>query len=310
MRAVGVESLDEGPKIFDLPVPQPGAGEVLVKVANSSINGFDVSVASGRVQSFMEHRFPVVLGKDFAGTVEAVGDGVTRFSNGDDVFGVLVRGYVGDGTWAEYVVVPEAIGITTRPRDVDPAAAGSLGLAGTVAHLTVAAASRQDGDVVLIGGATGGVGAMAIQLAVENGARVIATARPGEASEFVSRLGAHHTVDYTGDVAAQVREIAAHGVDAAIHLAGDGSELAALVKPGGRFASTLGVGPDQLEGYDVEATAVMAMPTADVLDGLAERVVTGALHVPIGRTFTLEEAPGAIQEFAQGSLGKFAVTVP
>jgi NADPH:quinone reductase-like Zn-dependent oxidoreductase len=309
MRAVGLESFDEGPKILELPDPKPDPGEVLVKVTNSSINGFDVSVAAGIAKDYMEHRFPVVLGKDFAGTIEAVGEGVASVSEGDAVFGVLMREYVGEGTFADYAVVPEAIGITKLPQGLNPATAGALGLAGTAAHLCVAGASPAEREVLLIGGATGGVGALALQLAVKNGVRVIGTARPGEESEFVSGLGAHHTVDYTRDLAAQVREIAPDGVDAAIHLAGDGLELAGLVKSGGRFASTMGIGPDQLEDHDIEATAVMAMPTADVLDDLAKRVVAGALHVPIGRTFNLEEVPKALQQFAQGTIGKLAVTV-
>ena len=153
------------------------------------------------------------------------------------------------------------------------------------------------------------MGAKAIQLAARRGASVIATARPGEEAHFVTGLGAKHTVDYTADLAPQVRAIAADGVDAAIHLAGDGLELAGLVRPGGRFASTLGVGTDQLSDKDLEATAVVAMPTRDVLDTLAEEVVAGELHVAIGRTYELEQVPQAIKEFAQGSLGKYAVTI-
>src|SRR5918996_559841 len=112
MRAIGLESFEEGPKLLDLPVPEVGPGEVLVKVSFASINGYDVSVAAGRVKDYMEHRFPVVLGKDFAGTVEAVGDGVTRGEPGELVFGVFMRGYVGDGTFADYVIIPESIGLT------------------------------------------------------------------------------------------------------------------------------------------------------------------------------------------------------
>jgi len=104
------------------------------------------------------------------------------------------------------------------------------------------------GQTVLISGATGGVGAYAVQLAAARGARIIATARPGEAADFVLRLGAAHAVDYTGDLAAQVRSISPGGVDAVIHLAGDGLRFADLVVPGGRFASTPGLGPEQLGG--------------------------------------------------------------
>jgi NADPH:quinone reductase-like Zn-dependent oxidoreductase len=114
---------------------------VLVKVSAASVNGFDVSVASGRLQGMMEHRFPVVLGKDFAGTVEAVGDGVTSVEVGDRVFGVLMREYLGPGTFGEFAVIPEAIGLAKIPEGVDPALAGVLGLAGAAAHGSLQAIS-------------------------------------------------------------------------------------------------------------------------------------------------------------------------
>src|SRR2546429_7474521 len=106
MRAVVVSEPGAKPAPTEVPTPQPGAGEVLVKVQASSVNGFDLSVAGGHVVGMMEHRFPVVLGKDFAGTVEAVGEGVTRFAVGDKVFGVVTKAFLGDGGFCEYVAVP------------------------------------------------------------------------------------------------------------------------------------------------------------------------------------------------------------
>ena len=309
MRAVGLESFEEQPKVLDQPVPEPGPGEVLVKVSHSSVNGMDVAVASGMVRDFMEHRFPVVLGKDFAGIVEAVGEGVTSVSEGDRVFGVLVRDYVGDGTFAEYVVVPEAIGLTTIPTELDLAVAGGLGLAGATAYQSVSAVALKTGDTVLIAGATGGVGSKSIQLAASRGATVIATARPGKEADFVTDLGAHHTIDYADDIPSQVSTIAPEGVDAVIHLAGDPIPLAELVRAGGRFASTLGVGPDQLSTKDLKATAIVNMPERNTLDELATRAASGQLRVFIERTYRLEDVPQALKDFAQGTLGKFGVTV-
>jgi NADPH2:quinone reductase len=309
MRAVGLESFEEGVKVLDLPKPQAGPDDVLVKISHSSVNGFDVSVASGMAKNYMEHRFPVVLGKDFAGTVEDVGNGVTSASTGDGVFGVLMSQHVGPGTFAEYAVIPEAIGLATVPSGLDLAMAGALGLAGTAAYMTVNAVSPSAEETILIGGATGGVGAKAIQLALLKGARVIATARQGEEAKFVSELGAQHTVDYTGDVAAQVREIVPQGVDAAIHLAGDGVALAELVKSGGRFASTMGVGEEQLAGKDLQVTAIMAMPTREILDELAQHAVAGNLRVPVQRFYSLEEAPQAMEDFTQGAIGKYGIRI-
>lgn len=309
MRAIALSDFDSAPELHDLPVPEPGPGEVLVRVHAASLNGFDVAVAYGMVKGMMEHRFPVVLGKDYAGTVEAVGDGVTSVEAGDEVFGVLMRDYVGDGTFAEFVVVPESIGLTKIPAQLDHATAGALGLAGAAAHDCIEAIGPSSGETVLICGATGGVGSEAIQLAVARRAEVIATAKPGEEADFVKALGAHHTVDYTAEVTAQVLAMRPNGVDAALHLVGDGLELADVVAPGGRFASTLGLGPDQLSGKDVEATAVVAMPTAEVLDRLAGEVAEGRLRVPVQRTYKLEEVPQAIADFAAGSLGKLAINI-
>ncbi len=130
MRAIAVESFEAGPVLLELSVPEPGPGEVLVKVRHASVNGFDVAVAGGMVKDLMEHRFPFVLGKDFAGTVEAIGDGVSRAAVGDDVFGVLMREYIGDGTFADFVVVPEAIGLTKIPSGLEQSDAGVLGSRG------------------------------------------------------------------------------------------------------------------------------------------------------------------------------------
>src|SRR3954471_2200274 len=133
MRAFALPTADAQPAVTDVPDPSPRPGEVLVRVAASSLNGFDASVASGRLHGMMEHRFPVVLGKDFAGTVEAVGEGVSQFAPRDDVFGVVMKPHLGDGGIGELLVVPADQCIAAIPEGVEPTAAGSLGLAGTAA---------------------------------------------------------------------------------------------------------------------------------------------------------------------------------
>jgi NADPH:quinone reductase-like Zn-dependent oxidoreductase len=305
MRAVVISEQGADPALGDVPTPRPGAGEVLVRVRASSVNGFDTSVAAGRLAGMMEHRFPVVLGKDFAGTVTAVGDGVTRFTVGQPVFGVVTKPFLGDGGFGEYVTVPDQIGITALPEGVDVTTAGALGLAGTAALDALAAVAPEPGHTVLVSGATGGVGAIAVQYAAAAGARVIATARPGAEAEFVRGLGAVDVVDHTGDLPAQVRRISPGGVDAVLHLAGDGSTLAGLLTEKGRLASLLGFGPDQHPA----ATFVLANPSADTLDRLAADVATGRLTVPVTSTYPLEDVPAAFDDYATGTLGKIAITV-
>src|SRR5215207_2629657 len=109
MKAIATTEHGAQPQLAEVATPQPGPGEVLVKVQASSVNGFDTSVAAGYLAGMMEHRYPVVLGKDFAGTVEAVGAGVTRFNVGDAVFGVVTKPFLGDGGFGEYVTVPDEV---------------------------------------------------------------------------------------------------------------------------------------------------------------------------------------------------------
>nr|MDT0665373.1 alcohol dehydrogenase catalytic domain-containing protein [Micromonospora sp. DSM 115978] len=143
------------------------------------MNGFDLSVAAGYLAGMMEHRYPLVLGKDFAGTVAAVGDGVSRFSVGDAVFGVVTKPFLGDGGFGEYVTVPEQVGIAALPEGVDLTVAGALGLAGTAAVDALDAASPQTGETVLVSGATGGVGAIAVQYAEAVERRELAGGKAG-----------------------------------------------------------------------------------------------------------------------------------
>ncbi|SEL54447.1 NADPH:quinone reductase [Blastococcus sp. DSM 46786] len=305
MRAFVVPSADAEPTVTEVPDPTPGPGEVLVRVATSSLNGFDLSVAAGYLQGMMEHRFPVVLGKDFAGTVEAVGEGVTRFAPGDAVLGVVTKAHLGDGGFGELLVVHEGDFITAVPEGLDLRSAGALGLAGTAALDTLNAAGVQAGQTVLVSGATGGVGALAVQYAAAAGATVIATARRGEEADLVTELGAQHTVDYTGDVAAQVRAIAPEGVGAIVHLAGDGAELAGLLKPGGKIGSTMGYGPEQ----NPAATFVMANPSADTLARLAADAAAGRIRVPITVTYSLDDVPRAFEDFRSGTRGKICIEI-
>ncbi|BEL06285.1 NADP-dependent oxidoreductase [Actinoplanes sichuanensis] len=303
MKAVVITEQGAAPRSVDIAKPQPGAGEVLVKVRASSINGFDTAVVAGYLAAMMEHRYPVVLGKDFAGTVEAVGAGVTRFAVGDTVFGVVTKAFLGDGGFGEYVTVPQAIGIAKLPDGVDVNVAGALGLAGTAAVDALDAVAPRAGETVLISGATGGVGAIAVQYAAAAGATVIATAKPGAETEFVRGLGAHTVVDHTGDLPAQVRAASPAGVDAVLHLAGDSATLITLLTEKGRIASTLG--PVEHPA----STAVMATPTETTLDRLAGDLAAGRLTVPVAGTYSLDEVPAAFADFAGGTLGKISITV-
>ena len=189
MKAIATTDFGAPVTLVEISTPEPGEGEILVRVASSSINGFDLSVASGRLKGMMEHRFPVVLGKDFAGTVETVGPGVDGFAEGDTVFGVVMKPELGDGSFGERVATPAAFAARV-PDGLDAATAGALGLAGTAAHDAVEAVEPQHSETALVSGATGGVGIIAIQLLKARRAHIIATASTDQEIAFVKERGA------------------------------------------------------------------------------------------------------------------------
>jgi NADPH:quinone reductase-like Zn-dependent oxidoreductase len=308
MKTISIAEFNADPIARDVPIPVPADGEVLVDVEFASVNGMDAMTWAGYIEGMMPYELPITLGRDFSGTVSALGAGVEGLAVGDPVFGMLMSMPLHAGTFAESITVP-TWGLTKRPSGLDTKSAGALGLAGTAAKTAVDALAPTAGQTVLVVGATGGVGAIAIQLAKAKGATVIATAATPEEVAFVRGLGADETVDYRGDLAAAVRALYPDGVDAVLHAAGDGVALAEVVAPGGRFASTLGVGPDQFAGRDINATVVMAIPSSDTLAALAAAVADGTLRVPIGNTYPLDQVSQALKDFTSGTVGKIAVAV-
>jgi NADPH:quinone reductase-like Zn-dependent oxidoreductase len=309
MKAFTVTARDTQPAVQDLPQPEPAADEVLVGVEAATVNGFDISVAAGYVFDLLPHEFPIVLGRDFVGTVTAVGDRVTDIAVGDRVAGVIPGADLGPrtGTFAEHVSTP-ATAVTRIPEGIEAQQAAVIGLAGVAAHDALEALDVQPGETVLVSGATGGAGSVALQLAREAGATVIATARPGEEEEYVRGLGAQHTVDWSADLTATVRNITADGVDKALHFAGDAASIGQLVRSGGAVASTLGATPEALGRDDITLAAIMATATADKLAHLLGLVADGKVRVNIEATVPLDRAQEALDLFTNGTLGKVLIT--
>ncbi|WP_132991882.1 NADP-dependent oxidoreductase [Gordonia zhaorongruii] len=309
MQALALGAFDQTPALTQVATPEPAPGEARVRVHAASVNGFDLSVGKGMLQGMMEHRFPVVLGKDFAGTVDAIGDGVEDYAVGDRVFGVVTKDFLGDGSFGEYVTVPVQVGIARLPGGVDFERGGALGLAGTAALNAFDAAGIEAGQTVLVVGATGGVGQQAVQLAARAGATVIATAHTEAEITVVTDLGAARTVDHTGDLSAQVREIAPDGVDAVLHFAGSPDPVAALVKPGGVFVSTMLRSPEEVQAEGVRVESIYAQPATETLERVAANEASGHTRVTVQQVFGLDDAPAAFERFAQGTLGKIVVRV-
>lgn len=315
MRAFTLESFDDQPAVRDIPKPEPSAEEILVRVPPAGVNGFDVALANHLTKGIMQHEFPVILGREFAGVVEEAGSSVTRFVPDDKVIGAIgAWPVVRDGSWAEYVVLGEKAAIAPKPKTLDFEQAGVLPWTGLTALLALEALSLTKGDRLLVVGATGGVGSFAVQLAERQGATVIATARPGAEEELVRGLGAAETIDYsTVSVVEAARKRFPEGIEALLDLvdqAEDFAELAQLVIAGGRAATTLNAADvEKLAAQDLTATNIMVVPDGDRLGQLTELADAGALQVPVQDAYPLERAADAIEAFQGGTRGKLAIAV-
>ena len=308
MKVFALQEFDRAPEVTEVDLPTPGPGEVRVRVRAASLNGFDLSVANSYLKGMMEHRFPVVLGRDFAGEVDAVGPEVDGFQVGDRVFGVVMKDALGDGSFGEYVTVPVAFGIARLPDGIDFTAAAALGLAGTAAVDAFDAADVNSGSTVLVAGATGGVGQQVLQLAVRAGATVIATAHSAEEVELVTRLGGAHTVDYRGDLVEQVRSLSPDGVDVVLHFAGD-PPLVAVVKPGRTLVSTMLRSAEDVPVENVKVVSIYASPSTATLNRVARHQAEKHTTVTVQRVYDLEQTGEAIEQFAAGTLGKLVISI-
>jgi NADPH:quinone reductase-like Zn-dependent oxidoreductase len=171
MQAVVVSSPGEAATVVEVPVPEVHAGQVLVRVLAAGLNPLDNAIAAGLMTEMVRHDYPVVLGRDAAGIVEAVGGGVSGITVGDAVVGhVLFAPPIQRGTLAEFAVLP-AERVVPKPEGLDFVTAAAIPLAGAAAVACVDAVAPEPGETVLIVGASGGVGSYAVQLAAGRGNR-------------------------------------------------------------------------------------------------------------------------------------------
>jgi NADPH2:quinone reductase len=309
MKAFALISPDKPAGLVELPDPGVSAGAVRVRVRAASVNGFDVFQANGYLFAVMEHQFPTIIGRDFAGIVDAVGEGRTDFAVGDAVFGfVSSTPPLHDGTYAELLSGGRELVLAAKPAGLSFEVAAALTLVGATALDAVDAIEVGPGDTVLVVGATGGVGSIVVQLAAQRGASVIATAKAGTHDAFVRALGAADTVDYAvGDVAESVRGRYPAGIDALIDLVDRGGAftgMAKLVRDGGHIASSMGAADvEGLAARGIRATNLMGSPTSEKLASLAAQVAARTLRVEVQQTFPLADAPAAFAVFTAGTRG-------
>ena len=298
-----------GPEVLDLqevPEPHAGPGEVRVRVAAAGLNPMDWGISSRpEAAARFGITVPSGFGCDFAGVVDEVGGGVTGFAVGDRVYG----GALGRAA-ADFAVIKTPTGASDAlfhtPDGISDEVASVLAVAGSTAAAALAAIDPRSGDTVLIGGAAGGVGIFAVQLARLAGATVIGTASEGT-FEFLRQLGTE-PVAYGPGLADRVRALAPRGVHAATDLFGtETAETAlALGVPPERI-STIAVGPNPPGG--VRATGgIDAAP--DALERITDAILAGKITVPIAAVFPVEQIRDAVTLQAVRHVhGKIVVTL-
>lgn len=285
--------------------PPVGPDTVLVRARATSVNPVDWKVREGYLQGAFPHHLPVIPGWDLAGVVEAVGPAVrTGLQVGDEVFGYVRRDDVCFGTSAELVPAPERT-LARKPTSLSFEEAASLPLVGLTAWQALTEALEvREGDRVLVHAGAGGVGHVAIQIAVALGAEVVATASPAN-HDFLRELGATEVIDYS---AGPISEQLSAPVDAVLDLIGgealedapkqvrDSSRIASVIDP----QTVLGLGGHY----------VFVRPDRDGLEALARLADDGKLRVEVAETYPLDEIADAHRLSEDGHVrGKVAVTV-
>jgi NADPH:quinone reductase-like Zn-dependent oxidoreductase len=282
-------------KYEDFPDPVAGPGEVLVRVAATSVNPIDWKMRSGAAKERFPMQFPGILGRDIAGTVRSLGEGVTGFAPGDKVIAL------GKAAYAELAVV-KADEVTHIPEAFDLIQAAALPLVAlTGEQLITRGTAIKQGETVLVTGAAGSVGRAAVWTAKKAGAVVIAGVRKSQL-EVAGRLGADHTLALDDEDAMQKLGF----VDAvADTVGGKTAELMlSKVKQGGVFATVVALPENAHLHPTVKTLRVMAVPDSAKLRELAEDVVAGRLLIPVDRMIPLADAAEGHKAAEKGGIGK------
>jgi NADPH:quinone reductase-like Zn-dependent oxidoreductase len=296
MKAIVVHQYG-GPEVLkfeDYPDPAPGPGEVLVKVAATSVNPIDFKRRAGLTKDFYPLHFPGLIGVDIAGTVVKIGQGVEGFSAGDHVFAMA------DNTYAEFCVVKAAM-LAKIPKGLDLIRAAALPLVTVTGNQLLSATGIKAGQTVMVVGAVGNVGRSAVFTAKDRGALVIAGVLKRQMDE-AKTVGADQVVA-TDDDAAIANLPPLNAVADTV----DGrtaEKLIAKVKPGGVFASVEGAPQNAAKFPSVKVVAVFSKFDRKTLEFMAEAVRDGKLVIPIGETLPLSKAAEAQAAAEKGGIGK------
>ncbi|MET7797122.1 NADP-dependent oxidoreductase [Streptomyces decoyicus] len=296
-----------GPEVLeytDRPDPKVGPDSFLIRVKAAGVNPVDWKIVAGYLDPMMDVHFPLVPGWDVAGVVEAVGADATEYEVGDEVIGYVRKDEVQHGTYAELVAAPVRT-LARKPASLSWQQAAGLPLAGLTAYQALARVGTKAGETVLVHAAAGGVGSLAVQIAVAQGARVIGTASERNHA-FLRSLGAE-PVTYGDGLADRVRALAPEGVDAAVDFVGGGvvDVSQELLKDRSRVAS-IADGEVKSKGGHM----VWVRPDTDDLTALGALADAGKLTVPVEVIIPLPEAAEAFRRSMAGrARGKIVLEV-
>lgn len=306
MKAVQIHEYG-GPEVLkyeDVPRPQPEPGEILIRIHAAGVNPIDWKIREGYLKDRVT--LPMILGRDFSGVVYTIGSDVSKFKEGDEVYG-LAR-FSGPGSYAEYTVVGES-DMALKPRSLDFIHASGIPLAVTAAWQALFdTANLSAGQTVLIHGAAGGVGHYATQLAKWKGAKVIGTAL-GSDVDFVRELGTDKAID----VKKTRFEDVVHDVDVVLDLIGRDTQERSwqVLKKGGILVSTVGIqSPDAPDKYGVRGVGLVARTDPEELAKIAELIDEGHVKPAVQTVFPLSEAAKAHELLQSGTVhGKVVLKV-
>ncbi|NYE93909.1 NADPH:quinone reductase-like Zn-dependent oxidoreductase [Psychromicrobium silvestre] len=293
-------------ELGDLPNPKVGPGTLLVEVKAAGVNPVDWKVLAGYLDGLIDTVFPAVPGWDVAGVVRAVGPDTPEFAVGDEVMSYARKEVVRGGTFAELVAVPAEAAVR-KPDSLSWEQAGALPLAGLSALKTlqnIGIDPEGQGKTVLIHGAAGGVGSLAVQIAVAAGARVIGTASERN-HDYLRSLGAE-PVSYGEGLVERVRALAPEGVDASADFVGGVETVTtAVLAEGGRHASIV-------DGSVLEHGGALLWARSDAkgLSRLAALSDAGKLKVEVAQTFGLDGVGEALDLSRSGRTRGKLVIVP
>lgn len=298
-------------KTGQLDKPEAGEGEVLIRIKAAGVNPVDAAVVKGMLKDAIPGEFPLIPGWDVAGVVEETGHSVSRFSSGDEVYAYARRPKIQHGTFAEYVSLPESY-LAERPTNISMEEAGGIPLVGLTAYQSIFDFGElKKGQTLLILGASGGVGTLAIQLAKSVGANVIGVASEAN-HDYMKELGADITIDYKNNhVGKAVKKAQPKGVDLIFHCSRGDSFTQVMetdvLKDGGKVASITKSKPDISD--HIEFKYVFVEPNAEQLEHIAALADNGKIKVPVSNTYSLKEAGQALQEIEKlHTRGKLIIT--